>query len=328
MSIIIRKFPTREFNSLETIRPANAGFGIRGEVRAILYDLNLRPVQDTGWTPNVITNLGMERGGWATGGIGAYMNIGFGTSTPSVTDTTLGNWQARVSASVAGIISPTAPDYALSMQRAGRFNPGVATGTVSEMGLSTSNLDNPTNLGVRALLSPAIAKGVDNYLDVYHRLWMYPPLTDSTGQFLIDGELFDVTIRPFRIAGSHYSENIYGNWTCTGSSIGTYGYPSPLIAIDATALTYDGGSQNSFPDGINKVSSGGSGPWWNEVEVNLDLTKANFANGIANTSWGVEHHTCNLQMHFARVSDGLGVPKLNTQTFRMRLRTSATRYVP
>ena len=310
---------------------------VRGEVRAVLRDLNLRPVLDTGWTPNLITNQWLER--LSTANIAGYMHIGTSSTAPSFTDTSLGAWVARTAGSGRyNPVNPTGPDYAFSVQKRGRFDPGVATGWVREMGLSHSNVDNPSTINIRALLSPAIDKGVDNYLDVYHRLWHYPPLTPSAVTPLVlafDGKTYNCQIGAHDVDNTYYAQDSYdANMLYSSQSVGTYGangtsnigYPDLLTGN----WTNYSGTDNTWPYGYGTVDSGGTAPNpWAEGEAYLGLDVGNFTYGIGGIALGYQPHTCQAWMTFMEsTTPGYGIPKDETRRFRFRARTVVTRYTP
>jgi len=312
-------------------RHPGTSFGLRGEVRAVLLDLNLRPVFDTGWTPNLITNYGMA-GLAGGGGAGLYMHIGDSAVSPVFTDVSLGNWLAYAQTIRLGRIQAVAPDYGYSTQVKGRFNPGVATGWVREMGMAQSTTDDPSTIAIRALLNPAIEKGPDNYLDIYHRLWVYPDKARNTTQITVNGEIFDCTAGNLNL--DTWSDNVdtYVSHHINGSSVSTYGAPEtggyPFPALDeGMATTW--GTDNTWPRGIGLVATGGASPqWWADSEAYLALEDANFTYGIGGVGALYDHHPGGAGYTFVSTVNQQGIPKDETMRFRLRVRTTIERYTP
>lgn len=302
-----------------------------------MYDLNMRPVLDTGWTPNVITNLGLER--LSVGSIGAYMHIGSNSTPASFTDTSLGTWVARTSGGGRlNTINPTAPLYEFGQQRKGRYDPGVATGWVREMGLSLSNIDNPSDMHIRALLNPAVDKGVDNYLDVYHRMWSYPDLNRNTVQLVLafDGETYDCTVGLCDVDNTYYAQSPYDGHLLTADSFGAQGADGlaeaipPGITDSSNTWSNTSGAQNTWPYGLGYLANGGSAPApWGDRYFYLPLDNANFTHGLAGLTAAYIPHTAASFFKFTRVSDRTkGIPKDETRRFRGECRCVVERYVP
>lgn len=309
---------------------------VRGEVRAVMYDLNMRPVLDTGWTPNLITDYGLTS--LTIDGIGFYMHIGTSSTAPSFSDVSLGAWVARTQTGNLNVVNPTAPLYEFGMQRRGRFNPGVATGWVREMGLSPTNADNPSTMDVRALLNPAVEKGIDNYLDVYHRMWHYPDLTPHTTQLVLayDGKTYDCTVGVHDVDNSYYSQSPYSTHYIGSDSFGTYGADgiaeagAPSLTDNGTGWTNVSGQQNTWPYGLSYSTAGGSPPNpWAESVWYIALDNANFTHGLAGMNTGYGPHTCYTHFKFTDVLDRTkGIPKDETMRFGGTVRMVSTRYTP
>ena len=165
-----------------------------------------QPVQDTGEFKNIVLNTGLDR--MSVGTYISQCNIGTGNSTPVATQTSLDSFLASVTSPVSaskasGVQTTTAPYYAWQRQT-WRFNPGVGTGNISEVGLGWSN----TNLWNRALVkdlggSPVtITKLADEYLDVIVELRVYLPSTIS-GSFALKDKLGN-TISTHTVSGKPY----------------------------------------------------------------------------------------------------------------------------
>lgn len=335
--MLIKRFTPKLIEPEYLIKYPTFGVKYRGEIRAVLYDLNMRPVFDSGWSDNLITDLGMEdlAGG---GGIGYYMNIGSGSTPPAFSDIGLETWLARSQSGEVNTINPTGPLYEFGQQRRGRFNPGVATGWIREMGLSKSNVDNPQNLDVRALLSPAVNKGVDNYLDVYHRMWCYPQLTRTIANLVLafDGKTYECSTGMHDLDNTHYAQSPYDSYYAQSDSFGLFGANGVAEAVPP-GLT-DGGSAwtnttnlgNTWPTGLGLIDRGGASPqWWVDSETYLQLDHGNGTYGLVGATSNWIPHTGYVNFKFVDVLDRTrGIPKDNTMRFRFRARSTVERYVP
>lgn len=142
---------------------------------------------ETGWFHNIVLNTGLDQmsvGTW----IGRCC-VGTGNSTPTVTQTALDNFLASTvttSANVGGV-QATSPSY-WWYRRTWRFNEGVATGNLSELGLGWGD----TNLWNRALIKDingnptTITVLSDEYLDVVSEIRVYPTESFSGAFNLLD----------------------------------------------------------------------------------------------------------------------------------------------
>ena len=240
---------------------------IRGEFNMVLMDLNLRPVYESPWQPNLITDQGIrEMGNAATGNWAAEIAVGSSATAPSVLDTSLGAWMAQGFAGYDSNNTPTAPDYALQTTIVQRFNAGTATGTIREVGLSDSGHADNANLSTRALVSPEVVKNADQVLDVYYRVWRYPDIVDRTGTVNIEGVNYDYIVRGMSF-GDNQAPGNFGTHTTT-NRIG--------MRTDTANLACTG-EIGSLTDG---APTGASNPWsnlgagWLGNEVNRAILQA------------------------------------------------------
>lgn len=169
---------------------------------------------DTGWFPNLITNLGLEGIGNNFSGAGSgvkFCRIGTGTTTPAFTDQQLVN-QLAVSpsgpTSQAGV-NEGAPNYSYLATYQYVFAQGAVVGNMTEIGVGATATGN--SLFSRALIldgsgSPTtITLLAIDQLTVYYRLRWYPPLGDASGTLVLSGVSYPYTIRLANAAtfGSH-----------------------------------------------------------------------------------------------------------------------------
>jgi hypothetical protein len=164
------------------------------------------------WFPNIILDTGLNAMGTGSYEIGCV--VGSGNTTPAATQTALTTWVAGTTTqtSIAETAQASTPYYG-SRTVTWRFGVGVATGNLSEIGITTTST--VTALGPlfsRALIvdgggSPTtITVLSDEMLDATYELRSYPMLTDVTDTDTIDGVIRDITIRA-AIATSSYWGN-------------------------------------------------------------------------------------------------------------------------
>lgn len=171
-----------------------------------------KAIEETDFFNNIVLNSGLAR--MSSNSWGGYCHIGTGNSTPVVTQTGLDNVIATTTNFIidasrqAGHQVSTLPYYVWQRQT-WRFNPGVGTGNISELGMGWST----TELWNRALVKDingtpvTITKLADEYLDVIMELRVYLPNT-TTGSFNLLNKLGTVlsthnyTIKPIIVPGA------------------------------------------------------------------------------------------------------------------------------
>jgi len=150
------------------------------------------------WFPNLITNAGLNRMGTASD----YTNncqVGTGSTTPQFTDTALvSSLAAQSSVTTTSTSEATAPLYQRTITKRFRFNTGVATGNLTEVGVGWATTG---SLFSRALIldgsgNPTTVTVLSTEtLDVYYRLTIYPYINDITGTIELGGEEYSYTMR-------------------------------------------------------------------------------------------------------------------------------------
>lgn len=146
----------------------------------------LEAIETIGPFKNLITDIGLDRLSEGTQRLVTSMYVGTGT-TPPTTATT--NMQARVATStlIQSSVQTTEATSPYRQQdiRVHRFNPGVATGNLTEVGIGWTT-DSINGVFSRALIVDsqgdpvAITVLADEVLDVTYTLSYYPPLVDSS----------------------------------------------------------------------------------------------------------------------------------------------------
>ena len=177
------------YNKDEIVKPL---FQFKGELRAVLRDENLNIVQDPGWICNDFTDYGDKNLHTSIN----YIGIGTGTGATLSTDTTLKNEVARGLANEFSTSnSGSAGNYIFYEIQTERFNPGIGTGTITEVG-TYFDAAQPT-LYFRQEITPII-KASYNTLDIYYKIIVTPDISVRTGTVLIDSINYDYILRPIK----------------------------------------------------------------------------------------------------------------------------------
>lgn len=205
-------------------QPCKLHFALAGffKFEAVRPDGSRRILAD--WQKNLILNSGLNRIG--VGGIIDRCQVGTGSTTPDVGQTALANFLANSSAvqnTVGGTDTPT-NTYAW-IRRTFRFNAGVATGNLTEVGVGWAG-----GLFSRALIKDSggtptsITVLADEYLDVTYELRSYPTMTDQTFSAVdISGTPYTFTVRPGFFTGAY---NDAGTWVGSLSTMVNAGVTS------------------------------------------------------------------------------------------------------
>jgi hypothetical protein len=244
--IIERKTEICGFFKFEAYKVDNNNIEINGS-RRICAD----------WFPNLITDNGLNLIGTASNTLSACQ-VGSGSTTPSVLDTSLGSRIAGTTTvnSTSNGVQASSPYFAWR-RNVYRFAAGVATGNISEVGISQTSSG---TLFSRALIldgggSPTtITVQSDEVLDVAYELRVYPSVSDWSDEITISSVVYDLIGRSALVTNSSSwlipSAGIYsgvgsGLIAFNGSIGAITGSPSGTLssATSATDLTY---SNNSY----------------------------------------------------------------------------------
>lgn len=195
----------------ETRDPVRVLMGMGGEFRCRVLRPDGRCRHDTGWFPNLITNLGLNNPG-ASSGQYTSISVGTGNTAPAFTDT---NLVARVattstdngSSYTSNNGTPGDPAWYTSFLLSLRFSQGAAEGNLAEIGVTTSG--SPFNCYSRALILDAdgdpttITVLSDEFLDVsYNHRWYAGTLDDVADTITITGSGdHDIVLRPAELDG-------------------------------------------------------------------------------------------------------------------------------
>lgn len=206
------------------------------KMEAIRPDGRKRLVAD--WFPNLITDGGLNR--MAYGGYLSACHVGTSNSAPNVANTTLAGYvggTTTVQSSSYGA-QPTEPYYAWK-RITYRFNVGVATGNLAEVGVATAAANGgSTVLFSRALVldgggSPTtITILPDEVLDVTYELRNYPPLVDVSQTLTITGSgSHDMVTRAAFVTSSNWSYRLGSAVSFNTSGVDGFVYNGTIGAI-------------------------------------------------------------------------------------------------
>lgn len=266
------------------------------------------------WFPNLITNQGLNKMG--TENVLEGCMVGTSNSTPNVNNNQLGNMLAYTDLITTATNSARsiAPYY--GYRRATyRFNPGEATGNLSEVSIGWRVWDHDLSIYKYFSFSRAlILDGLGNpttitilaneYLDVTYELRLYPPLDDAYYQVVLEGVTYDVIVRASSVTSSGPP-----GWAPVLGPVSWFSYGSFYNGSLGTITEYPSGDTSSLiaQTQIDYVNNSLT----SRAYLSAGLDQANFDGGLIKSA---VFHTWNMgiwQMEFFP-----GVPKDNTKTLR------------
>lgn len=249
--------------------------GISGRYKMEVYrpDGTIKTKLD--WFPNLITNNGLDLFCSANITYLQRCKVGSGNTAPLITDTTLdsfiGEKHIRNSYDWQGFQS-SPPTY-VYWRGTYRFEPGDATGNLSEVGMGIATGDG-SNLFSRALIlnsegaPTTITILSDETLDITYELRLYHPADDISGSFVVSGTTHDYVGR--------VSYN--ANWEALSS-----------FSVFNATYVFNGtiGDVTGQPSGTIKgasphtVSSYSNGTYYRDVKAEWSLANGNMTGGIS-----------------------------------------------
>ena len=232
--------------------------GVAGQYTIKKFHESGALVAEYGPFDNLITNAGLDRVG--TSNWNSLCFVGTGTATPAVSNTQLGVFLAQTSSRQIAWAQAAArggsPDYWVQSSVTFSFGLGVATGTLTEVGIGWDPGGGPPSLThrcfSRALIvdsggSPvSITVLATEYLDVTYSMRFYPPLgADSVQTVVISGVNYTFTTRACGVLNNMMKDQPFNwgglYWACSGTGAGT---PPTLGTVTDTGLANKG--SNTF----------------------------------------------------------------------------------
>lgn len=257
------------------------------------------------WFPNLITNGGLDR---MANNIDYlyFCQVGTGSTAPANANTGLVNRVGGTNnrTSNTSSVNGTAPYYRSNII-VYRFNPGAATGNLSEVGVGWATSG---SLFSRALIldissnPTTITVLSDEYLDVTYQHRFYPEESDVTGSITFTGNIggtYNYTLRAATIAK-------YVGQFATGNKDTPVSMHNILNAVSQSGTyfsVYDGsiGAISSVPSGIStpipytgfSVGSYTGGTYTLTLTISLGIADCNLAGGGIKSivfPWGNVHY--------------------------------------
>lgn len=232
--------PKKELAVVIAARPRVAGWF---KLEAIRPDGRVRPL--TGWFPNLITDVGLNRMG--QGNYLVACQVGTNNTPPNVNDTALAGYVAGTTTTQASSdgAQSTAPYYGWK-RITYRFAEGTATGNIAEVAIaSAAAFASAVNFS-RALVLDEFGDPTtvtvlsDEVLDVTYELRLYPPLVDVTGTLTVTGSgTHDYTLRASNVTSV----------TAWGMSLGNVVTLNPYGSTHLSVYNGDIGAITSAPAG-------------------------------------------------------------------------------
>lgn len=222
------------------------------------------------WFPNLITNGGLNQIGSTSNWLsGCY--VGSGNTAPTNADTQLAaliGSTTTITGTAASVLSTT-PYYG-SRVNTYLFGPGVATGTLAEIGVGASS----TALFSRALILDGMGNPTtvtvlpDESLTAFYEFRNYPPLTDVTGNVTINGVSTAYVMRAANAGTSAWEP----------SSLGDVDGPSLVTAFSGSIAVI-----TAQPSGTSGAETSGADPAYTPG-AHLNTRNSVFGSGTANFS--------------------------------------------
>jgi hypothetical protein len=190
---------------------------IEGWYRVQKHYPGQEPHFDSGFFPNLITNLGMDQIGNRINGQN-YCHVGTGNAAPAFTNTQLSNFltsQARTSKTVG--INNVVGNYYGWVRNIYVFGKGTAAGNLAELGVSSS--PGSGNLFSRALIldgggaPTTITVLANEILTVTYEYRMHYVTDDVPGSINISGITYALVTRPLSITDNNfYANSLPNDW--------------------------------------------------------------------------------------------------------------------
>lgn len=293
-------------------RPRVFGFF---KLEAIRPDGRRRLLAD--WFPNLITDAGLNLMGTS----GTYLEncrVGSGSTAPNVADTALDVHVAQAnSVEVSTPSGQSTEPYYGARTKTYRFNTGVATGNLTEIGVGQT-ISGTDVLFSRALILDGVGDPTtitvlsDETLDATYQVRLYPPLVDVEDTINISGDNYDYIVR----AGAVTDANA---WGFAGGTVASLNSASAHDGAIGAITTQPSGSSVG---GTPTSESYGNNDLFRDVSAFWDLNVANFAGGIdaASFVFGASGGLGYYQVGFTPA-----IPKDNTKVLTLNMRIAWAR---
>lgn len=274
--------------------------------------------------PNLVTDWGLNRIGDNNDWLDTC-HVGSSSSSPSVTDTTLGSLVASTAFAPQSRGTAGSEPYYTWIRKTFTFNAGEATGNLSEVGVGI-NSTTGDYLFSRALIvdgngdPTTITVLADEELRVTYECRIYLPTSDNTGNVDISGTTYSYTCRAANATLNNQSIGWYIQ--NDGSSAG-YAWGSSSFAAyqDGTSLAAITGSPSGTSDESDNVSA------LAYVDGSLERSfEAFFGTADANLSGGIGAFTFQLWVGYFQMSVSPSLDKNNQKELTIEVTHAWGRY--
>lgn len=272
---------------------------------------------------NLITDYGLNLFG-GTSSIVQYARVGTGTSTPTATQTAL---DTQIASASTGSFASSATNEGVAPYRTTQtwtatFAQGAVVGNITEIGVGTAATGN--NLFSRALIvdgngnPTSITLTSIDQLTVYYTVRVTPPTSDVTGALVLNGTTYNYTMRICNAASFMTNNNNFNGYFFSGygsSAINTYPAGSNLGAVTAAGPS----GSTSGTAGSSSTAAYTTGTYYRDTTFSLTPAQGNATGGIQCMRLILDQNYSN---HQYQVRFDTPIPKTNTQSFSITLRTS------
>lgn len=302
--------------------------GLKGRYKLIVRKQDGSVARETDWFDNLITDAGLNRIG--SGGF-EYCHVGSGSNAPSVLDTGLQTFIGSTAAvhDRKFRVDATGEKYGACI-RTYRFAAGVATGNISEVGISWTNTTG--NLFSRALVLDGLGSPIsitvlsDEVLDVVYELRLYPPMADKPVSFTMGGVTHTGTLRimsffDYALGATNQAwcpTNLFTGFISSGITFNVTNYRDAAL-VATTATTIIGTAVGSK---VAQLKAYSNNSLKLGLTVSFSLTESNHANGITGIQLNTSSCFGNYQIVFAPA-----IMKDATKTMTLNLEVSWARKV-
>lgn len=241
------------------------------------------------WFDNVITNTGLN---WfcsqSTSSSFAYGHVGSGNTTPTASD--IGLVSNLLSEGVVLYSASTGnygpPNYTKYWRVVHRYNPGIGTGNIAEVGMGTSAKTTPY-LFSRALILDSygtpttITKLSDETLDITYELQFQYPITDFSGGFSLSGDKagsYTYTGRSSLISNSPA--------LVTGSVVYCLGFTSQFNAYTGSIGAITSSPSGTVAQKAYTANTYTDGSYVRNYTFNATISELNLSGGILSCQFG------------------------------------------
>lgn len=316
----------------ETVSIPGPSIRVSGEYKFVLNSGTPKEA-DSGWMPNLVTDLGLDMLGSSAIGLGAgqdptaWLSVGTGTTTPANSDTGLVTYLASINGrTTVSQVNLGSTTYAGQLTLSWTFAQGAVVGNLAEVGVGRSS--GGTNLFSRARIVDGAGVPTTltvvalDQLTVYYRITNTPVKTDLVSSVVISGVTYNYTCRlanatNFMMSNIQYMYSSSPRWPGTGTTITFYETGSAIGAITSNP---SGTIVSNAQYDTETFGTYTNGNFYNDITLTWGPTKANPVAAIQSMMLHFGNSFGNWQWVFTTT-----IPKTNTKTLTLVVRVSWSR---